>query len=220
MVGITSALPITSILPTAGGNSAVQKSGNASSEELTPEEQQQVQELKARDQEVRAHEQAHATVGGPYAGQPTYEYQEGPDGRRYAVGGEVAIDASAVAGNPDATIRKMDIVIRAALAPAEPSPQDRQAAQQAQATRQQAQIEKSNAQGTEQNGDQESSNPNIASESATSNPFQSLIDAAIEQSKSDNEDISITQNETINIARQSPLLSQAISGYTEASRLA
>jgi hypothetical protein len=79
---------------------------------------------------------------------------------------------------------------------------------------------KSNAQGTEQNGDQESSNPNIASESATSNPFQSLIDAAIEQSKSDNEDISITQNETINIARQSPLLSQAISGYTEASRLA
>ena len=100
------------------------------SQELTPEEQEQVRELQQRDQEVRAHEQAHATVGGPYAGAPRYETVRGPDGRAYAVSGEVQIDASPE-NDPEDTIRKMEVVIRAALAPAQPSPQDRQVAQQA-----------------------------------------------------------------------------------------
>lgn len=101
-----------------------------SSEQLTPEEREQVRELQARDREVRAHEQAHKTVGGPYASPPTFETVRGPDGRPYAVSGEVKIDASAE-DDPEDTIRKMEIVIRAALAPAEPSPQDQQVAQQA-----------------------------------------------------------------------------------------
>ncbi|KMW57954.1 SrpA-related protein [Candidatus Rhodobacter oscarellae] len=102
---------------------------------LTEQEQQVVQKLKARDREVRAHEQAHAAVGGEYAGQPTYSYQTGPDGQQYAIGGEVAIDAAPVPGDPEATIQKMEVVKAAALAPAEPSGQDRKVAAQADAQR-------------------------------------------------------------------------------------
>lgn len=90
-----------------------------------------VRELKQRDQEVRAHEQAHAAVGGQLAGGATYTYQQGPDGVRYAVGGEVQIDMSKVPNDPQATLDKMQLVQRAALAPAEPSSQDRQVAAQA-----------------------------------------------------------------------------------------
>lgn len=93
--------------------------------------QSQVSELKARDREVRAHEAAHASVGGQYAGAPSFQYQKGPDGRRYAVGGEVGIDASPVPDNPQATIRKLETVRAAALAPADPSAQDRQVAARA-----------------------------------------------------------------------------------------
>ena len=100
---------------------------------LTEEEQEVVRDLKARDAEVRRHEQAHAAVGGQYAGQPTYTYQTGPDGQRYAIGGQVSIDSAPIEGDPEATIRKLEIVRRAALAPAEPSPQDRRIAAQASA---------------------------------------------------------------------------------------
>ncbi|MEO0436943.1 MAG: putative metalloprotease CJM1_0395 family protein [Pseudomonadota bacterium] len=108
---------------------------------LTEQERQQVQELAARDREVRAHEQAHANVGGRFAGAPTYTFQRGPDGRQYAVGGEVAIDVSPVPGDPQATIEKARIVRRAALAPAEPSTQDRRVAAEATAIEQQARAE-------------------------------------------------------------------------------
>ena len=52
----------------------------------------------------------------------------GPDGNRYAIGGEVSIDVAPVDGDPEATIAKMEIVKAAALAPAEPSAQDRKVA--------------------------------------------------------------------------------------------
>lgn len=109
--------------------------------QLTPEEQEVVDDLQDRDQEVRQHERAHATVGGSYAGQPSYTTVTGPDGRQYAVAGEVQIDTSEVSGDPQATIRKMDVIIRAALAPADPSAQDRQVAATARSIRQQAQAE-------------------------------------------------------------------------------
>ena len=96
------------------------------SNELTQEEQKEVRELQNRDQDVRAHEMAHIAAGGQYVrGGASFEYETGPDGKRYAVGGEVSIDTSAVSGDPEATIRKMQVVRRAALAPAEPSGQDR-----------------------------------------------------------------------------------------------
>lgn len=109
--------------------------------ELSEEEQAQVKELKERDTEVRAHEAAHAATGGAYAGAPSYEYQTGPDGKRYAIGGEVKIDASPIDGNPQATIQKLQQVRAAALAPAEPSGQDQKVAQAAAANIREAESE-------------------------------------------------------------------------------
>ncbi len=93
---------------------------------LTQAEQQQVAQLQQRDREVRNHEQAHVAAGGTVvSGGASYSYQTGPDGRRYAVGGEVPIDASEVPNDPQATVRKARQIRRAALAPADPSAQDR-----------------------------------------------------------------------------------------------
>ncbi len=117
--------------------SATENSGD----DLTPEQREVVSELAARDREVRRHEEAHARVGGAYAGQPSYTYQQGPDGKRYAIGGEVAIDVAPIAGDPQATIAKMAVVKRAALAPAEPSGQDRRVAALADAQSLAAQAE-------------------------------------------------------------------------------
>ena len=106
--------------------------------DLTDAEEQMLKDLKARDAEVRRHEQAHAAVGGGYASAPTYVYQQGPDGRRYAIGGSVQIDMSPVPNDPEATIAKMEVVRRAAMAPAEPSSADRSVAAAAQAAQAQA----------------------------------------------------------------------------------
>lgn len=96
--------------------------------QLSDEEKAVVEQLKSRDREVRAHERAHATRGGQHAGQPKLSYETGPDGRRYATAGEVPIDASPVKGDPSATIDKLRVVKSAALAPAQPSDQDRKVA--------------------------------------------------------------------------------------------
>jgi hypothetical protein len=127
--------------------------------ELTEEEEKTVQKLKARDQEVRAHENAHKTAGGGYAGSISYETQTGPDGREYAIGGETQIDTSPVPGKPDATIRKMDIVIRAALAPAEPSSQDYAVARAAQQARLDAQREIAEQQRADKSNDDDGAGP-------------------------------------------------------------
>jgi CRISPR/Cas system-associated exonuclease Cas4 (RecB family) len=110
-------------------------------DELSDEEQRQVDQLKKRDAEVKAHERAHIAAGGPYvSGGASYKYERGPDNQNYAVGGEVSIDVSAE-NNPEATIRKMQIVKRAALAPKDPSGQDRSVAAQATQTEARARIE-------------------------------------------------------------------------------
>jgi len=84
-----------------------------------------VSELRSTDIEVHSHEAAHMAAGGSHiTGGASYSYQTGPDGKRYAIGGEVGIDISPVPGNPQATITKMMMVQAAALAPADPSPQD------------------------------------------------------------------------------------------------
>ena len=98
---------------------------------LTEQEVKQVQELKARDREVRAHEAAHLAAAGSLATGVSFTYQRGPDGVQYAVGGEVGIDTSAVAGDPEATLAKAQRIRAAALAPAEPSAQDLRVAAQA-----------------------------------------------------------------------------------------
>lgn len=119
-------------------NAPAASGGKTGASDLTAEEQRVVKELQARDAEVRRHEQAHAAVGGSYASAPSYTYQVGPDGRRYAVGGSVQIDMSPVPNDPEATIAKMDVVRRAAMAPAETSAADRSVAAAAQAAQAQA----------------------------------------------------------------------------------
>lgn len=124
----------------SGESDGEDKPGGNNPDNLSEEEEAQVRALQKRDAEVRQHEAAHASVGGPFAGTPSYEYQRGPDGRLYAVGGEVKIDVSA-AGTPESTIRKAEIIKRAALAPAEPSGADRAAAAAAEQLKQQAEAE-------------------------------------------------------------------------------
>lgn len=80
--------------------------------------------LKSRDTEVKAHEHAHASVGGQYAQSPSFKYEKGADGQRYATDGEVQIDVSIVPGDPLATINKMKQVYAAAMAPVDPSSAD------------------------------------------------------------------------------------------------
>ncbi|OOV88461.1 putative metalloprotease CJM1_0395 family protein [Oceanospirillum linum] len=108
---------------------------------LEREKNQVISELSKRDQEVRAHEEAHASVGGRYASAPSYDMTEGPDGREYAVGGQVTIDTSPVPDDPEATLDKSQVVERAALAPAQPSEQDLKVAAEARAMGNEARVE-------------------------------------------------------------------------------
>lgn len=100
-------------------------------ETLSKAEMSLLRELQKADQSVRAHEMAHLAAAGGYAkGGASFSYQRGPDGQNYAVGGEVQVDTSKEA-SPSANIAKMQIIRRAALAPADPSPQDQAVAAQA-----------------------------------------------------------------------------------------
>jgi len=115
--------------PTSSASYYTKVKGADSKEEskTNPKEDTKTKEtiakLEARDTEVRAHEAAHMAAGGGIAGAASFDYQIGPNGKAYAVGGEVPIDISSE-GDPKATQAKMQKVRAAALAPASPSPQD------------------------------------------------------------------------------------------------
>lgn len=99
--------------------------------ELTTQEKRKVEELKARDVEVKAHEQAHmAAAAGIITQGAHYKYEKGPDGEKYAVSGEVNINLSKEK-DPEKTIKKAEQIKKAALAPSEPSSQDQKVAQKA-----------------------------------------------------------------------------------------
>lgn len=114
---------------------------NVAGQALTLEQQEELLQMQQRDQEVRLHEQQHASVGGQHTGSPQYEYTTGPDGKQYVVEGSVSVDLSPIAGDPNATIEKMRQVKAAALAPAEPSSADKEAAARADAHMAQATAE-------------------------------------------------------------------------------
>ncbi len=146
----------------------------ADGQPVSEEDARIIQQLQATDREVRAHEQAHKAAAGPYAvGGPTFQYTTGPDGKRYAVGGEVQIDTAPVPDNPEATIVKAQTIRRAALAPADPSGQDRQVAAAATQletqARQQIQEEQraENQEKTEKNEEEGSSVNGTGQENAT-----------------------------------------------------
>lgn len=124
-------------------------------------EEAEIRELKQRHDEVVAHEQAHKTAGGAYAGAISYDYQTGPDQKRYAVSGSVPIDTSPISGDPQATIRKMEQVKRAALAPAQPSAADHQVAAKAEREKMAARAELQKYQQAARSGsDSEAAAPN------------------------------------------------------------
>ena len=159
--------------------SAASQQETEQEEQQLEQEQQQIKELKARDTEVRVHEQAHAAVGGQHAGSPSYGYERGPDGTNYAVSGEVQIDVSEVPNDPQATIDKMQTVRAAALAPAEPSGADRSIAADATQKMAAAQAELAMPE-EEQSEEDEQSNKLSANETSTA---ESQSDTNTEQSR-------------------------------------
>lgn len=110
--------------PQQGGAQATGGRTGAGKGQLSPAEQRRVDELERIDAEVHAHEQAHITVGRDLiTSAPSYDYVYGPDGKRYAVAGEVGIDTSPEQ-RPQANIDKGQHIQATALAPQDPSPQD------------------------------------------------------------------------------------------------
>jgi hypothetical protein len=119
---------------------------------LTPEEEEEVRKLSQRDREVKAHEQAHVAAGGGLTGSPSYDYQTGPDGQRYAVGGEVSISRGGGSSNTEQALRDAETVKRAALAPAQPSGQDMSVAAKADADIHKLQAQKAEEARAEMSG--------------------------------------------------------------------
>lgn len=190
------------------------KGEQAPKQQAEQQEQQEIRELKARDQEVKTHEQAHAAVGGRYAGAPGYTYELGPDGKQYAVGGEVQIDISPIPGDPQATVQKMQQVRAAALAPAEPSAADRRIAAEAAQRQIQAQAElvKQNSATGQSNG---------AEQTTTGTGFaEQVAQTDISYSVSDNNGGSTAvypQRDTLASSAQMQLRRSVIAGYYQAA---
>lgn len=105
-----------------------------------PEVRQEIRQLQLTEQEVIKHEQAHKSVGGSVTGPVSYTYTDGPDDQRYIDGGEVSINAKE-GSTPEETLSILERVRAAALAPADPSPQDLRVAASAASRMQQVRSE-------------------------------------------------------------------------------
>lgn len=111
------------------------------SEALTTSQKALILRLQASDTTVKAHERAHISAGGGVIlSGATFVYQKAPDERLYAVGGEVSID-TAPENEPEETVKKMQLVRTAALAPSDPSSTDYQVAATASMLQMQARLE-------------------------------------------------------------------------------
>ena len=111
--------------------------GGALEDKGTPEKDAVVRELRNTEREVIAHEAAHQAAAGRFGGPVSYTRTTGPDGKSYITGGEVPIHF--VSGStPEETLRNMEQVQKAALAPGDPSAQDIRVAAQAAARAAQA----------------------------------------------------------------------------------
>ena len=126
---------------------------------LTPEDERVVRQLEARDTQVRAHEAAHQAAARGLGGAASFTFETGPDGKRYAVGGEVPVQLKS-GRTPEETISNAEAVRAAALAPADPSGQDMavasEAAQmEAEARQQQAQDQTDQIRGSVDGSDRD-----------------------------------------------------------------
>ena len=94
--------------------------------------------------DIYSHELAHKSAGGQYAGAIEIERNE----QGIPIGGHVPIQMPVLnKNNPQRTIDHANVVMRAALAPADPSSQDYKVANQANQIKMQAQAIKSKHQG-------------------------------------------------------------------------
>lgn len=134
---------------------------------LSEADRRRIVEMKATDRKVRQHEQMHVAAGqGLITSGPSYEFATGPDGQRYVVGGEVGIDTSK-GRTPEETLRRAARIRAAALAPPDPSPQDRSVA--AKASQMQAEAAQEIARQQMEKGTRETEDtPEIPGAAATS----------------------------------------------------
>ncbi len=134
--------PASTAAPTANASNTQKSTDSRSSTASSSQaDAALIAKLKARDQQVRRHEQAHlAAAGGLAVSAASFTYQKGPDGVSYAIGGEVSIDTSP-GRTPEETISRARTIRAAALAPADPSGQDQAVAAQASQMAQEAQRE-------------------------------------------------------------------------------
>ncbi len=156
------------------GNSQFVKQDKLSLDEV---ELKKIEGLKKRDAEVRAHEASHLAAAGKHAtGGASFEYERGPDGRSYAISGEVRIDTSPVANDPAATLQKAQQIQAAAQAPANPSAQDRQVAASAaaMATEARAELAQQKVATDETSSFTESTNDNDKTMNNASKEYQSV----------------------------------------------
>ena len=132
-IGASGGVPPPYVRPRAGseGPTPAAESREQTLRKLDKEQEREVAELERIDREVRAHEGAHLAAAGGLARGVSFKFVTGPDGRQYAVSGEVRLDTSPVAGDPEKTIRKAQQIRAAATAPARPSGRDQQVAAQA-----------------------------------------------------------------------------------------
>jgi hypothetical protein len=179
--------------------------GKLGPKQLAPKQQEEVKDLEARDREVRAHEAAHQAAAGGLGGGASFEYQTGPDGKSYAVGGEVSIDMSP-GRTPEETIRRAQQVRAAALAPADPSPQDMavaaSATQMESAARQQQVSQAPEDDGAPPPTDGAKPKDDAAERAVEDRHFQALVNVAADRA-----------NQAQSVGQRQRLASRAISAY-------
>ena len=124
-------------------SNAIKTSKNNKNLQNDPKLQEEILKLQEVDTHVKNHEAAHKAAGGEFAGSASYSYTIGPDGKKYAVAGEVPI-AIKKGKTPAETIANMEKVKAAALAPADPSPQDLKVAATASTIENQARTKSKN----------------------------------------------------------------------------
>lgn len=136
-----SALASSHSTPFASTGSSAGTTRDASTQKTNSTDAETIRQLAETDRKVRAHEAAHLAAAGELATSgASFGYTRGPDGKQYAVSGEVSIS---VREGEDAasTLRIAEQIRRAALAPADPSGQDRSVAAQADAMASKARSE-------------------------------------------------------------------------------
>lgn len=129
--------------------------GNATSSATTeesPEVAAQIAKLQQTEREVIAHEAAHMAAGGQFAGAVSYTYTTGPDGKQYITGGEVPISTPATS-DPEEALQNAQQVMRAAMAPGNPSGPDMAVAASAAQTAANARAQIARGEGDDQKQD-------------------------------------------------------------------